>query len=591
MQNKVKPTDLFKTLRKLIRFMGKRAWLLLLTISIAGLWAFFQSRMPRMMGNITNIIFDGVKQGMTDGQFPIDFEAVLHASLVLAGTYALMSVSRYFMHYATTQVAQNTVYKLRYEVKAKMSRLPIEFFDQNSKGDILSRTINDIDQVSNALGQSINQISMSLAQLTAVSISMLTLSGPLALIVVAMAPVILIIIAVIAPRAQRQFGKRQRDLGRVNDYAEERYAGQEIVRVYHQEAHEIAAFEEHSQRLNESSWRAEFYSGLMNPLVLTAKDTAYITVAFVGGMRIIAGLETIGTVQAFLQYVNMFSNPFHMLAQLANTIQMTVASLDRVFEILDHPEVANPEGRDDEVTDAIVKFDHVRFGYLPDKVILKDFSLEVEPGSMVAIVGPTGAGKSTLINLLERYYDVNDGAIYFQGTDIRNLSRNKLREHFSIVPQDPWLFNGTIWDNIRYGSEGRSDEEILQAAKSAHVDDFVQTLPDGYQTVLSEEATNISNGQRQLITIARAFLRDPDVIILDEATSSVDTRTEVMIQHAMRNILEGRTSFVIAHRLSTIRDADTIIVMDQGDVVEHGNHDELMAQGGFYANLYQAQFQ
>lgn len=591
MNKNMKPANLFGTIKKFLKYMSRRAWFLLLTILMAGLWAGLQSQIPRMMGNITNIIFDGVSQGMSDGQYPIDFAAITQAILVLAGAYALMALFRYLMHFVTTFIAQSTVHQLRHDVKEKMGRLPIQFFDQNSKGDILSRTINDVDQVANTLGQSINQIAMSLMQLIMVSISMLTMSGPLAIIVVLIAPITLIIISQIAPRAQRQFATRQRELGMVNSYAEERYSGQEIVRVYQQEAQEIKAFEERSLELNNAAWRAEFLSGLMNPLVLTAKDTAYIGVAFFGGVRIITGLETIGTVQAFLQYVNMFNQPFMMLAQLANTIQVTVAALERVFEILEHPDAENPKGKADIDTTYKVKFDHVNFGYLPGETVLTDFSLDVEDGSMVAIVGPTGAGKSTLINLLERYYDVNHGAIYYDGRDIRNVERDKLREHFSIVPQDPWLFNGTIWDNIKYGSPDATDEEVIRAAEMAHVNDFVSTLSEGYQTVLTEEATNISQGQRQLITIARAFLRNPDVIILDEATSSVDTRTEVLIQRAMRNILADRTSFVIAHRLSTIRDADTIIVMNKGDVIEHGNHDELMTKGGFYHDLYNAQFQ
>lgn len=586
-----KPRNFWGALMRLASYLSARIWWIILVLILAIISAIAFAQLPRVMGDITNIIFDGVSQGWQEGGFPVDFEAVRAVVIRLAMIYVVASFGRYFQQFITTRVAQHTVYDLRNDMKQKMGRLPIKYFDTNSTGDILSRAINDMDQVSSSLGQTITQITTSSVQIVAVLFTMLDMSGPLAIIVILMAPTMLLLISFIAPKAQRQFALRQSKLGIVNDFIEEVYSAHEVVKVYNQEESESKLFNDKSDELNEASWQAEFYSGLMNPMIGSVKDTAYIAVAFFGGIMIINGSTQIGTVQAFLQYVNQFANPFRALAQLTNSIQMTVAAVERVFEVLDEEEMDFPEGLETvEDHPYKVAFEGVQFGYSPNELIMSDFNLDVNSGEMIAIVGPTGAGKTTLINLLERFYDVSGGAIRIDGVDIRNIDRDELRDRFSMVLQDTWLFSGTIWDNLRYGSEDATDEEILQASKAAHVHDFVMTMADGYQTILSEDGSNLSQGQRQLITIARAFLKDPELIILDEATSSVDTRTEVMIQKAMNRLLEGRTSFVVAHRLSTIRDADKIVVMNKGDVVESGNHDELIAADGFYADLYRAQF-
>lgn len=590
---KAKPKNFWGTIKRLWNFMGARAYWMIAVLILAAISAFLNAYRPKVMGEITNIIFQGVQAGKDgNGFYPVDFDAVYRTALFLIALYIFQAIFRYFQQFITTRIAQGTVYALRKELKEKMGRVPIQYFDTHSHGDILSRAINDMDQVAGALGQSLTQVTMSLVQFIAVLFMMFSLSGPLAIVVFMMIPTSFILLRLVAPRAQKQFGIRQRELGQVNDYIEEVYSGQTIVKTFNQEEYEQEQFGERSDRLNEAAWRAEFFAGLLNPMIGVIKDLAYTGVAFFGGLGIINGTMPIGTVQSFLQYVNQFSQPFRQMANLANSIQMTVAATERVFEVLDEPELENPAGLPD-VKDAhhIVEFDHVKFGYDGSEILMHDFNLKVNEGEMVAIVGPTGAGKTTLINLIERFYDVKGGAIRYKGVDIRNMPREELREQFSMVLQDTWLFNGTIWDNLRYGASPEvTDEMILEAAKAAHVDDFVAALPDGYQTVLTEDGTNLSQGQRQLITIARAFLRDPEVLILDEATSSVDTRTEILIQHAMSRLLDNRTSFVVAHRLSTIRDADNIIVMDKGDVVEAGNHEELMEKDGFYADLYNAQF-
>lgn len=594
-QREAKPRNFWGTIQRLVKYMSSLAWWMLLVIIFAAISAVLRAQLPRIMGNITTIVFEGVSkgwQGNGEGYFPIDFEAVTNTVLILVATYVLSAIFRYSQQFITARISQHTVYRLRRDIKAKMGRLPISYFDSHSYGDILSRAINDMDQVAGSLGQSLTQLTTSAVSLVAVLFTMLYLSGSLSFIVLLMIPLNLIVIRWAAPKAQNQFNLRQQALGNLNDFIEEKYSGQTVVKIYNQEKTEAKEFNKRSEELNEASWKAEYYAGLMNPLVGTVKDMIYALIALFGGIGIINGTTTIGVVQSFLQYTNQFSNPFRELANLANTIQMTVAATERVFEVLDEIEMENPKGLEDKNDSSYkVEFEHVQFGYNKNQLLMTDFNLKVKEGEMIAVVGPTGAGKTTLINLLERFYDVSGGAIRYNGRDVRNMSREDLRSKFSMVLQDTWLFNGTIWDNLKYGAdENISNDDILNASKAAHVHDFVRSLPDGYQTMLTEDGTNLSQGQRQLITIARAFLQDPDVLILDEATSSVDTRTEVLIQRAMNRLLEGRTSFVVAHRLSTIRDADNIIVMNQGDVIESGNHDELMVQDGFYAQLYNAQF-
>lgn len=587
-----KARNFWGTIRRLIRYMSNRAWWMALVFVFAIIAAFLNAQLPRVMGQITTIIYAGVSQGISPetGRFPIDFGAVRETIIRLALIYVGAASIRFCQQFITARVAQHTVYDLRKHMKAKMGKLPIAYFDTHSNGDILSRAINDMDQVANSLGMSLTQVTTGVVEFIAILVTMLTLSGPLAFIVMAMIPLNLIAIRLVAPKSQREFNIRQQQVGRLNDFAEEAYSGHTILRVYNQEETAQEAFDALSDQVDQAAFKAEFYTGLMNPMVGFIKDLSYIGVAIVGGYYVVSGQLAIGVVQSFLQYANQFSNPFRQLANLANTVQLTVSATERVFEVLDEPNMENPVGVDPIETTDKVTFDHVRFGYTPHKLLMRDFDLAVQPGQMVAIVGPTGAGKTTLINLLERFYDVSGGAIRLDGVDIRQLDREDVRSRISMVLQETWIFNGTIWDNIRYGAFDATDEEVLAAAKAAHVDDFVMTFPDGYDTILAEDGTNLSQGQRQLITIARAFLQDPEILILDEATSSVDTRTEVLIQRAMNRLLQGRTSFVVAHRLSTIRDADNIVVMNHGDVIEQGTHDELLAQQGFYAELYQAQF-
>lgn len=588
-----KPKSFMKTLGRLVRYMSHYGWWLLFVLILAATSAILAAQLPRVMGRITTLIFEGMQAGFNQdlGLYALDFSAIGQTLILLGSLYLMAAVFRYFQQFITARVSQHTVYRLRKDLKAKMGRLPIRYFDSHSTGDILSRAINDMDQVANSLGQSLTQVTTSAVQLVAIVVTMLSLSGPLAIIVILMVPLNFFLIGLVAPKAQKYFSHRQKDIGNLNDFTEEVYAGHTLVKIYQQEEKEQEEFDQWSEEVNQSAVRAEFYAGLMNPLVGTAKDFTYLVVAVVGGLGVVNGTISIGVVQSFLQYANQFSQPFRALANLANTIQITIAATERVFEVLDEEEEVEVAGVEDVPnTPYSVKFDGVQFGYESGRPLMKDFNLQVCPGEMIAIVGPTGAGKTTLINLLQRFYDIDGGVIRYKGRDIRNIPRDQLREDFAMVLQDTWLFEGTIWDNLKYGSPDATDEEVLQASKAAHVHDFVRSLPEGYETVLSESGSNISQGQQQLITIARAFLRDPEVLILDEATSSVDTRTEMLIQAAMNNLLEGRTSFVVAHRLSTIRDADKIVVMVDGDSVEQGDHEELLEKDGIYADLYQAQF-
>ncbi len=593
-----KPRNTWGTIRRFIKYMSNKAWLFLLVIIFALITVILSAQAPRVMGNITTIIYEGIQEGMNSGavigQYPIDFEAIRVIIIQLALLYIASAIFRYLQQFLTTRVAQHTVYDLRKDLKEKMGRLPISYFDTHSNGDILSRAVNDMDQISNALGQTLTQIIRSVVQVIAVFFTMLFLNVPLTLVVlISSVPLSIGIIAFIAPRSQRYFGSRQKELGNVNDFVEEIYSGHTAVKTYNQEETEFERFENLSDDLNESSWKAEAFAGVMNPFMSFASNVSLVLVAIIGGLGVYGGNIQIGVVQSFFQYVKQFNQPFRQMANVASTLQLTIAAVERVFELLDEEEMVEVEGVEDKGnTPYKVEFEHVQFGYSEGEknLLMTDFNLQVEEGEMIAVVGPTGAGKSTLINLLERFYDVSGGAIYYEGKDIRNYDREELRDEFSMVLQETWLFNGTIWENLKYGAKDVSDEDILTASKAAHVHDFVQRLPEGYETEITGDGTNLSQGQQQLITIARAFLQDPEVLILDEATSSVDTRTEILIQRAIDNLLEGRTSFVVAHRLSTIRDADNIIVMDQGDVIESGNHDELMAQDGFYAGLYNAQF-
>lgn len=588
-----------KTVRRLLRYMSRRLAAIIVVLVLAIASVIFQIRAPKVLGKATTEIFNGVmagvqqmQQGVKITSFPIDFDAVGKIILTVLAMYGIAAVFSFLQQFIMTRVSQRTVYELRKELEEKMNRLPISYYDTHNNGDIMSRAINDMDNIASTLQQNLTQLITSIVTFVGVLIMMLTISWQLTLVALVTVPLSLIVVMVVAPRSQKHFSTQQKSLGLLNNQVEETYAGHTIVKAFNHEKQDQEVFEVENKKLYESGWKAQFISAMIMPLMNFIKNIGYVFVAVLGGIKVANGNMTLGDVQAFLQYTNQFSQPITQIASLLNTIQSTVASAERVFEVLDEAEMTNePSGVQAQTQSPYkVQFDKVQFGYGEEELLLTDFNLNVKPGEMIAIVGPTGAGKTTLINLLERFYDVRGGSIKYNGSDIRDTTRESLREHFSMVLQDTWLFTGSIYENIRYGNEAASKEQIIAAAKAAHVDEFVRKLPEGYDTVLNEDASNISQGQRQLITIARAFLANPDVLILDEATSSVDTRTEILIQTAMGRLLENRTSFVVAHRLSTIRDADNIIVMNHGSIVETGNHDELMAKNGFYADLYNSQF-
>lgn len=593
-----KAKNFWGTVKRLFGYMSKRSIAIIAVFVLAIAAVIFQIQTPKILGEATTEIFKGVMIGaqqMQAGQqvteFPIDFEKVGQIILIAIGMYVISAVFNFLQQFIMTRVSQRTVYELRRDLDEKMNRLPISYYDTHSNGDIMSRAINDMDNIASTLQQNLTQFITSVVTFIGVLWMMLTISWQLTLVALATVPLSLIVVMIVAPKSQKFFAAQQKSLGLLNDQVEETYGGHTVVKTFNHEAADQVVFEEENDRLYSAGWKAQFISAIIMPLMNFIKNLGYVFVAVLGGIKVANGNMTLGDVQAFLQYTNQFSQPITQIASLLNTIQSTVASAERVFEVLDEEEMTDePSGLPVEDSEYKVRFDHVQFGYAPDKLLMTDFNLDVKAGEMVAIVGPTGAGKTTLINLLERFYDVSGGSIRYDGKDTRDLTRDELRSNISMVLQDTWLFTGSIYDNIHYGNEKATKEQVIAAAKAAHVDDFVRKLPEGYDTVLNEESSNISQGQRQLITIARAFLADPDVLILDEATSSVDTRTEILIQKAMGRLLENRTSFVVAHRLSTIRDADNIIVMNHGSIVETGNHEELMAQNGFYADLYNSQF-
>ncbi|OLB38655.1 MAG: ABC transporter [Ktedonobacter sp. 13_2_20CM_53_11] len=592
-----KPKDFKGTLKRFLVYFVPQKYRLLVVLGAAILGTTFNIVGPKILGLATTKLFEGLiaKYQAFQRHQPapgIDFKYIATVLLILLGLYIISAIFMYVQQYVMAGVAQRMVYRLRREVEEKLSRLPLKFFDARPRGEILSRAVNDMDNISTTLQQSLTQLITSAVTLVGVIVLMLTISPLLSLVVVLTLPLSLLITMGLAKRSQNYFRRQQRALGILNGHVEEMYTGHKIVKAFGHEGKSMAEFTELNENLYNAGWRAQFVSGMIMPLMRFVGNLGYVIVAVVGGIMVTNGSIAIGDVQAFIQYAQQFTQPITSLANIANVIQSTMASAERIFELLDEPEEI-PEAVDAQVIgtpQGAVQFQHVKFGYKEDSILMEDMNIDVQPGQMIAVVGPTGAGKTTLVNLLMRFYEVNGGKITVDGVDITQFKRGELRRTFGMVLQDTWLFNGTIRDNIAYGREGATEEEIMRAAKAANADHFIRTLPEGYNTVLNEEATNISQGQKQLLTIARAFLADPEILILDEATSSVDTRTEIQIQKAMGELMHGRTSFVIAHRLSTIRDADLILVMNHGSIIEKGTHEELLAKGGFYADLYNSQF-
>lgn len=547
---------------------------------------------PKILGKATTEIFKGLVRKVSGGS-GIDFDKIAHIVLMLLCLYLTSAVFSFVQGYIMTGVSQKLTYRLRKEISEKINRLPMNYFDKQTHGEVLSRITNDVDTLSQSLNQSATQVITSTTTIIGVLIMMLSISPLMTVVALLILPVSMGLISVIVKRSQKYFMSQQEYLGHVNGQVEEIYGGHNIIKAFNKEEDVIATFKRDNDILYTSAWKSQFLSGMMMPIMQFVGNLGYVGEVILGGYLAMKGTIQVGDIQSFIQYVRSFTMPIQQVAQVANMLQSTAAASERVFEFLEEKEedqtVENPVCIDK--MEGSVSFDHVHFGYNPDHTIINDFSVDVKPGQKVAIVGPTGAGKTTMIKLLMRFYDVGSGSIKVDGHDVRDFNRDDLRKMFGMVLQDTWLFKGSIEDNIRYGRLDATHEEVVEAAKAARAHRFIKTLPGGYQMELNEEASNVSQGQKQLLTIARAMLADPKILILDEATSSVDTRTEIQIQKAMDQLMKGRTSFVIAHRLSTIRDADVILVMKDGDIVEQGNHEELLAQNGFYAELYNSQFE
>jgi ATP-binding cassette subfamily B multidrug efflux pump len=587
-----KPRDFRGTMRRLIQYLGAFRVAIVVVLLFAAGSTVFSIVGPKILGRATTKLFEGVMAQIA-GTGSIDFAAIGRIILTVLGLYLLSSAFSYVQGWIMTDVAMKVTYRFRRDIAEKINRMPLKYFDGTSHGEVLSRITNDVDTVNQTLNQSLTQIITSSTTVVGVLIMMLTISWLMTLVALLIVPLSLVIVALVIRRSQKYFKQQQEYLGHVNGHVEEMYGGHIVMKAFNGEARSVAQFDVFNGTLYEVAWKSQFLSGMMMPVMSFIGNLGYVAVCILGGWLTIRGSITLGDIQAFIQYVRSFTQPLTQLANISNILQQTAAAAERVFEFLGQEEeiaeTAQPVHL--EQVDGRVEFDGVHFGYNPERLVIHDFSAVIAPGKKVAIVGPTGAGKTTMVKLLMRFYDVSRGAIRVDGHDLRDFARQDLRHLFGMVLQDTWLFNGTMLENIRYGRPEATDAEVMDAARAAHVDHFIRTLPGGYATVLNEEVTNISQGQMQLLTIARAILADPRMLILDEATSSVDTHTEVLIQKAMDHLMQGRTSFVIAHRLSTIRDADLILVMRDGGIVEQGRHTELLARGGFYAELYNSQFE
>ena len=592
MQPTEKAKDFKGAMAKLFRYMGryKFRFMLMFVFAVAG--TVFNIVGPKILGKATTELYKGLvaKVNETGG---IDFEKIGMILLWTLGLYLASALFSFIQGFVMTGISNDVTYNLRKDISKKINRLPMNYFESRTNGEILSRVTNDVDTLQMSLNQSMTQLITSVTTLIGVFIMMLSINVWMTLAALLILPVSMLIINKVMKHSQKYFQAQQDYLGRVNGQIEENFGGHDVVRVFNKEQDVLTEFERDNGKLYESAWKSQFFSGMMMPIMQFVGNLGYVMVALLGGIFVIKGRIEVGDIQSFFQYIRNFTQPIQQIAQVTNLLQSSAAASERVFEFVEEPEEElQPENPDSiEGLEGNVQFEHVKFGYNPDKIIVNDFSADVHDGQKIAIVGPTGAGKTTMVKLLMRFYDVNGGSIKVDGHDVRNFNRSNLREMFGMVLQDTWLFSGTIMENIRYGRLDATDEEVIAAAKAAHIHNFIMQQPGGYQMVLDEETSNVSQGQKQLLTIARAILADNKILILDEATSSVDTRTEMQIQKAMDNLMKGRTSFVIAHRLSTIRDADLILVMKDGDIIEQGNHEELLARKGFYADLYNSQFE
>lgn len=588
-----KAKDFKGSLKKLARYLSAYKISLFFVLIFAVASTVFMIVGPKILGNATTALFEGVMNLIADNGKGIDFDYIGQILLLLLGLYVIAALFSYIQGYIMTGISMKVTYQLRRNIFAKINRLPFKYFDKTSYGEVLSFLTNDIETVNQTLNQSVTQIITSVATLVGILIMMFSISWQMTIVALLIVPISFVVVVNIVKKSQPHFSEQQTYLGHINGHVEEMFSGHNVVKAFNGEEASFKTFDHYNTTLYSSAWKSQFLSGLMMPMMNFIGNLGYVAVCILGGYLAVNGRLSVGDIQAFIQYVRQFTHPIMQIANISNILQQTTAAAERVFTFLDEEEEVEESTTAFDLTkvSGSVDFDHVNFGYNPDKTVIKDFSAHIKEGQKIAIVGPTGAGKTTIVKLLMRFYDVASGAILVDGHNIKDFSRGDLRSLFGMVLQDTWLYNASIRDNIKYGRLDASDAEVEAAAIAAQVDYFVHTLPDGYNMCLNEEASNVSQGQKQLLTIARAILADPKILILDEATSSVDTRTEVLIQKAMDNLMEGRTSFVIAHRLSTIKNADLILVMNEGDIVEQGNHFDLLAANGFYAKLYNSQFE